>query len=40
MDIPRQKPKRKSRPLWIGAIAMAALIATLGLSKLQPAAPP
>jgi RND family efflux transporter MFP subunit len=39
MDIPRERPKRKSRPFWIGGIALAVLIATLGLSKLQPAAP-
>ena len=39
MDIPRERPKRRNRPLWIGGISAAVLIATLGLSKLQPAAP-
>ena len=39
MDIPREKPKRRARPLWVGAIAVMILFATLGLSRLQPAAP-
>ena len=39
MDIPRDRPRRRARPLWIGAIAVLGLFATLGLSRLQPAAP-
>jgi HlyD family secretion protein len=39
MDIPRERPKRRARPLWAGAIAVLVLFATLGLSRLQPAAP-
>lgn len=39
MDIPRERPRRRTRPLWIGGIAVMGLATTLGLSKLQPAAP-
>lgn len=39
MDLPRERPKRRARPLWVGAIAVLVLFATLGLSRLQPAAP-
>ena len=39
MDIPREKPKRRGRPLWIGAAVVLGLLVTLGLSRLQPAAP-
>ncbi|MGH7731511.1 MAG: biotin/lipoyl-binding protein, partial [Candidatus Eiseniibacteriota bacterium] len=39
MDIPRHRPKRLARRYWIGAAAVLGLLVTLGLSRLQPAAP-
>ena len=39
MDIPRPRPKRAARRYWIAAAAGLGLFVTLGLSRLQPAAP-
>ncbi len=39
MDTPRQKPVRRFRPVVLLSIGGALLVATLGLSRLRPAAP-
>ena len=38
MDVPRQKPRRRRAPLYLGAAAALALT-TVGIARLQPAAP-